>query len=580
MSWLLVVVMGLIVARSFQLQIVQGRHWQVEAEENRVAVLPLPAPRGIIYDSRGEQLLDNVASTDLVLDPVLLPSKENEAPLFDLLPGAAGITSKQLRGALTAARDHQRVTMLAPALEHDQVITVKSILNQLPGGVMLRSSSVRNYLYPKPLSHLLGYTGLASEEEVASRSELLLNDFTGKSGIEKQYDAKLRGRHGASYTEVDASGQPRRKVKVDPPQAGDDLHLTVDGELQRFIYQLLVELDKNSGRPRADKPLAAAVVALEPGSGKVRALVSYPAFDANVFSQPPQRASANSYLRQETSPLFNRAVSGTYPPGSIIKPLLAAAGLQEGAISPQTTFLSTGGIKRGQWFFPDWKTGGHGPTDVKKAIAESVNTFFYLLTGGDETRAGMGADKTVDWLKQFSWGEKTGIDLPGEATGLIPVPPWKEKNKGERWYIGDTYHLAIGQGYVLVTPLQVATATAAITNGGVVFEPRLLQDQSQPHGQRLPIQAQHLAMVREGMRAAVLEGSARSLKNLPIDLAGKTGTAQTGNEAETHAWFTSFGPYQQPELVITVLLEKGGEGDSHAVPVAEEIWRWWADNRH
>jgi len=560
-----VAVMGVIMGRSFQLQIIQGRHWQVRAEENRVAVLPLPAPRGIIYDSHGQQLVENVASTDVVLDPTQLPSEEYEAPLFDLLPGLTDVTYEDIRNALTAAREHKRVTLLAAAVPHDDVIGIESVIERLPG-VHLTSSSVRKYLYNDSLSHVLGYTGLADENELTQRQDLLLSDMTGKGGVEKQYDSRLRGRHGASYTEVDVAGRFQRYIKEEAPVPGEDLYLTIDADLQQFIYNLL-----------DDGARSGAVVVLEPDTGAVKALVSYPAFDPNVFSRPGRPDEMQNILEQPAQPLFNRAISGTYAPGSTIKPLIAVAGLEEGIISRQTTILSTGGIRVGQWFFPDWKAGGHGATNVTRALAESINTFFYLLTGGDGTRTGLGVKRTIDWLGAFSWGQTTGIDLPGETDGLLPSPEWKERTKGERWYIGDTYHLGIGQGDVLVTPLQVAVATAALANWGTIYEPQLVTGAGKPQGRRLPVTRQHLETVREGMRAAVQEGSARSLNALAIDVAGKTGTAQVGNDDDTHAWFTSFAPYNEPGLVVTVLLERGGKGDIDAVPIAEEIWRWWAD---
>lgn len=575
---LLVVVMGVIIGRSFQLQVLQGERWQVQAEENRVAVLPRPAPRGIIYDRYGQQLLENIASTDIALDPTLLPGEEHEAPLFDLLPGLAGVTYDDVRSALATARERGRVTLLAVALPHDDVIKVESALARLPG-VRLVSSSVRNYLYGQSLSHVLGYTGLVDEKELAERGDLLIGDITGKSGIEKQYDVRLHGSHGASYVEVDAAGQPQRDVGEEAPVPGEDLNLTLDAELQQYIYGLLTERDADPERPRADKPLAGAVVVLEADTGAVRALVSYPAFDPNVFTQPARRSEARAIFDRPTQPLFNRAISGTYPPGSTIKPLLAVAGLEEGIISQQTTFLSTGGIRIGEWFFPDWKAGGHGTTDVRRAIAESINTFFYLLTGGDETRVGLGIGKATAWLEAFSWGQLTDIDLPGEVAGLLPSPAWKKEAKNERWYIGDTYHLGIGQGDVLVTPLQVAVATAALANYGTVYRPHLISGADNFQGRQLSVGRRHLNTVRDGMRAVVQEGSARRLNSLPVELAGKTGTAQVGSADDTHAWFTSFGPYDSPALVVTVLLERGGKGDTDAVPVAEKIWQWWADRQ-
>jgi penicillin-binding protein 2 len=429
--------------------------------------------------------------------------------------------------------------------------------------VNLVSSTVRNYLYSYPLSHLLGYTGLV--------------DYTGKVGVEKQYDEQLRGEPGILYVEVDARQNPQKEVGVKESIQGEALCLAIDAELQEFIFNTLAEREARG-----------AVIVMDPRQGAVRALVNYPSFDANVFSQPAHKEAIKNFLQDDSQPLFNRAISGSYSPGSTIKPLLAAAALEEEVITKRTTMLSTGGITIGQWYFPDWKIGGHGVTDVTKAIAESVNTFFYSITGGDESQRGMGIKKSVEYLEAFSWGKKTGIDLPAEEDGLLPTPEWKQEVKHERWYVGDTYHLGIGQGDVLATPLQVTAATVGIANGGYLYEPRVAIDCSEDKKEvfltrakkrRLPISAGHMKTVQVGMRRAVLERSAKRLKSLPIEVAGKTGTAQIGGSEDTHAWFTSWGPYTNPELVITVLLERGGEGDKQAVPVAEEIWSWWGEHR-
>ena len=335
----------------------------------------------------------------------------------------------------------------------------------------------------------------------------------------------------------------------------------------------------------AENETIGSIIALDPRSGAIRALVNYPAYDPNAFSQPGKFSESTVFFGDERQPLFNRAISGSYAPGSTIKPLIAAAGLQEGVITRNTSFLSTGGINIGIWSFPDWKSGGHGQTNVTKAIAESVNTFFYLLAGGDENIKGLGVEKITEYLSAFSWGKTTGIDLPNEAEGFLPSAEWKKEVKDERWYIGDTYHLGIGQGDVLVTPLQVAVGTAAIANGTTVYQPFIVADKvaqnssRTEHKTKIPINKSHIQTVQEGMRQAVLEGSARRLSSLPLAVAGKTGTAQfAGGIENTHAWFTSFAPYDTPELTVTVLLEKGGKGDEHAVPIAQEIWQWWHEH--
>ncbi len=564
----------LLLGRSFYLQVLHGFDFRSRAEYNRVAPQLLPAPRGIFYDRNGAQLTENITSTDLILDPVLLPKVEDEGFLIDTLPTLVpGLTTETITEALLRSRRQQRPALLAKALEHDTVLTIEAQAANLPG-VRLVSSLVRNYPYGEVAAHILGYTSAVTSEELAADTTLVPTDTTGKAGIEEVYDGPLRGKHGIEYTEVNAAGRPLLHVGRQEPVAGEDINLTLDIELQKYIYSLFSDRAKEKV---VDGQTSGAAVVMDPRDGSVLAMVSYPSFDPNIFSQPSLSKDVGRFFSDKRQPLFNRAVDGTYPSGSIIKPFLAAGGLQEGVITDTTTVLSTGGLTAGSSHFLDWKAGGHGVTDVKKAIAESVNTFFYLLAGGDETHTGLGVEKINMYLKEFGWAVPTGIDLSSEAAGFIPNPAWKQATFHERWYIGDTYHLGIGQGNVLVTPLQIANGTAALANGSTLYTPHFKQLESVQQ-KKVPIDSRNIQTVREGMRQTVTGGSGRSLASLPIALAGKTGTAQIGGTTNTHAWFTSFGPYESPELVVTVLLERGGAGDTEAVPMAKAIWQWWIEH--
>ncbi len=574
--FLLTAVVLLLTGRSFYLQIVKGTELRSRAEQNRVDQLVIPAPRGLIYDRDGRLLVENISNTDLIFDPALLPVQENEGYLIDnlirLLPASDPETIKD---SLMKARTTQRPSLVARALDHDTVLSLQESAHDIVG-VRLMASLVRRYLYPQPLAHVLGYTGAVTAEELAQDGSLYLTDTTGKSGIEKTYDTMLRGTHGWTYTEVNAAGAPQTDLGRVAPIPGQDVRLTLDVELQTRLYDLFARQDQDKFAKTGQHTSGAAVV-MNPQSGEMLALVSYPAFDPNTFSQPSLLKDNEAFIDDTRNPLFNRATTGTYQSGSVIKPFIAAGALQEGLINASTTVFSTGGISIGPWRFPDWKAGGHGTTDVKKAIAESVNTFFYMITGGLDTQPGLGVEKTLDYLRKFGWAEPTGIDLPAEAAGFLPSRQWKEETKGERWYIGDTYHLGIGQGDVLVTPLQVATATAALANGQKLPQPHLVTKDTK--SKSLNISPTHIETIRQAMRQAVTEGSGRGLAALPVAIAGKTGTAQIGGSQETHAWFTSFGPYDNPELVVTVLLERGGEGDEQAVPFARQIWQWWIEQR-
>ena len=576
---------AVLLGRSFYLQIWQGTRWHTAAEDNRIVAVTLPAPRGIIYSQHGEQLVANVASTDVFFDPTQLPRTENESSLIERLPGLLDITPSTVQGLLRQTRVAQQPTRIVGALPHETVLAVEQELASLPG-VYLASTLVRDYIQPEELAHVLGYTSAVTAEEIASRSELLPIDSTGKSGLEFQYDSILRGRHGVRYQESDASGRTQKQLEEHLPVAGADLHTTIDLGLQTYLHHAFREW-----RSETDEPLGGgAAVALDPRTGAVRALASWPAYNPNVFSQPAESAAAGSVINAPGQPLFNRAIAGSYPPGSTIKPLIAAAALEEQIISSATVFPSTGGITIGPWHFPDWKVGGHGNTDVAKAIAESVNTFFYRITGGQEGAIGLGVTRAVEYLATFGWGTHTGVDLPEEASGFLPSPQWKEAFKNEPWYIGDTYHLGIGQGDVLATPLQVAVATAVVANGGILHQPFVVEEQVLPSGElqamprrsnRVDVTSRHLATVRNAMRETISSatGSGRRLATLPLPLAGKTGTAQIGGTEDTHAWFSSFGPYDEPELVVVVVLERGGAGDKVAVPFTEGIWQWWLEHR-
>ncbi len=572
---ILLCVMALILGRGAYLQIIKGDGFRSRAENNRVDTLVLIAPRGVIYDKNHVQLTENISSTDLVLDPSTLPAREDEGYLLDHLTQLVpGLSPQSVQEALDRTRKTQRETLLMKAMDHDTVLKIEQAKNEVPGA-MLASSLVRKYPFREALAHVLGYTSSVTADEIAKDDSLIATDTTGKEGIEQKYDTALRGQHGLAYTEVTASGREKTDLGEKPAIAGQDITLTIDSKLQQFIYGLFSEREAKAKEQHKDAVQGSAIV-MNPKTGAILALLSYPSFDPNIFSQPSLRVHAETIFENSLHPLFNRAVDGTYPSGSTIKPFLAAGALEEGVITENTTVLSTGGIAVGPWRFADWKAGGHGITDVKKALAESVNTFFYMVAGGLDAKSGLGVEKSTKYLKEFGWDEKTGIDLPSEAPGFLPSPEWKLKTTGQPWYIGDTYHFGIGQGDVLATPLQVAIGTAAVANTTSWFEPHLIEGSAKQH--KLTISPANMRVVQEGMRQAVTEGSARSLLDLPIPIAGKTGTAQIGGSEKTHAWFTSFGPYNSPDFVVTILLEQGGAGDADAVPFAREIWQWLAEN--
>lgn len=565
--------------KSGYLQIFQNDRYFAMAESNRIKTEYVKAHRGIIYDRNGRPLVQNVSGFSLSLVPASLPADEaKRAAVVSEVSKVTGVPVEDINSRISSSSPYYfQPVPIKTGIDYETAMAMKVSSQDLPG-VELDIDSWRKYLDGLPFSHLLGYVGkINAEEYVNLGREYLLNDNIGKSGLEKQYESYLKGRHGQEKYEVDALGRKKKIIYEVPMESGADLVLAVDADLQDKIYQVLEERLKGN--------LTASVIVSDPQSGEILAMVDYPSYDNNLFAKGISQADYKQLLEDEAKPLFARSFLGEYPSGSTVKIVVASGALQEGIVNRNTTVNSSGGIRIGQWNFPDWKYGGHGATNVTKAIAESVNTFFYYVGGGYGDFQGMGVPLLAKYFKLFGLSEKTGIDLPSEADGFVPSEEWKEEVKGEPWYIGDTYHLAIGQGDLLVTPLQVNSYTAAVANGGTLYRPHLLHQANLSDGSFEMVKpeairsgfvdASNIEIVRQGMRQTVTSGSARSLSAVPVEVAGKTGTAQWSSTKPNHAWFTGFAPYDDPVFCITVLVESGGEGSSVAVPIAKEILDYW-----
>lgn len=575
-----VAVLMFFTTRLFNLQIAQGLALRTSAEENRIRIKPIEATRGILYDRNGTPLVRNVPNLSLQAVPADLPKQE---ALHSEAVKLAGLLHEEVTGVerdLNAKRARSYLSvMVRDHLDYQTAIRIQLAEPNLPG-LHIEENATREYLGGEAFSHIIGYTGKISQQQYdAAPQRYLLNDEVGKDGVERSAEEMLRGTDGGQQVEVDAHGRELRIVASESPIAGKNVTLSIDAGLQQQAYVLLQKTIQENNA------LGGAVAAIDPRNGAVLALVSAPSFDNNAFVRGMDSATYQALEEDPHEPLFNRAITGQFPSGSTIKPILAATALTLGVINEKTTVLSTGGITIGQWFFPDWKAGGHGVTDVRKALAWSVNTFFYTIGGGTPTFPGLGVNRLVDAFRAFGLGVKTGINLPGEASGLVPTPQWKQKVKDEHWYIGDTYHISIGQGDLLVTPLQMALATAAIANGGILYQPQLIAHTAannqkavitQPVITRQNLADPHaMQVVREGMRQAVTDGSAVAAKNVVVPVAGKTGTAQFDTSKHTHAWFIAFAPYENPEIALAVVVEGGGEGHEAALPVARDLLQWF-----
>ena len=600
-SWLqvgLLLACGVLLFQLFNLQIMQGNDLKALAEGNRLRIQTILAPRGYIVDRYGEQLARNTASFSLVVTPVDVP-KDGLDGVIDQISQVFGMPKEEIQEKLKGL-DHNSLQqiIIKRGITQQESILFETRADQFPG-FSVKSIPIREYLDAEVFSHVLGYTGVVSERELADHESenYDLNDFIGKSGIELSYEKYLRGVNGNTQVEVDASGRPIKLLGNVEPEPGDVVELSIDAGLQEQLYRSFPEGSKG------------AAIAIDPRTGEVLALVSVPGYNNNLFAPGISSADYQNLLQNKNLPLFNRAISGTYPPGSTIKMVAAAAALQENVVTKDTIIYDGGVLVINNQFNPNikynfygWQRSGLGPMDVSSAIAESSDIYFYTVAGGhpNSNIEGLGAEKLADYYRKFGMGAVTGIDIQGEKPGTVADPEWKANyfqgdNIASKWYLGDTYHISIGQGDMLATPLQVAAWTAAIANDGTLNRPHLLKkvtDQSgglvfeltpelliNPH-----INPEHIVAIQEGMRENVIgdKGSGRSLATLPISSAGKTGTSQFdgADPTRTHAWFTSYAPYEDPQIVVTVLVEAGGEGHAASVPIAKDALKWWAENRY
>ncbi|MFA6306325.1 MAG: penicillin-binding protein 2 [Patescibacteria group bacterium] len=582
---------GVILSRAAWLQVVKGSYYYELAEGNRIRVERLEAKRGVIYDRAYRPLVRNSANFLLYFVPADLPKDglARQAIIQRVSENLADLQPEDILNLLSGIKpgslESYQPLFIADNIDYDKAMALYLESDKMPGVVITNKTRREYNLYSLSLSHILGYTGKINDKELAKfGSEYLPIDYIGKSGIENFWENEMKGANGKKQIEVDALGKEKKIINQEAGEDGHNLVLSIDITLQKKLEEAVIAALQKVHLNKA------CAIALDPNNGEILAMVSFPSYNNNDFARGLTQAEYDKIANHPDKPFINRCISGEYPSGSVIKPVIAAAALEENIINENTSFLSTGGIRIGQWFFPDWKAGGHGTTNVKRALAESINTFFYYIGGGYQDFKGLGLERMVKYEKLFGLDAQTGVDLPGEAGGFLPTAEWKKETKGEVWYIGDTYHLSIGQGDTLVTPLQVADYTAVFANGGSLYRPHLIkqvlnsQDQLIGEVDNKPIKAnivssKNINIIREGMRQTVTAGSARSLQSVPVAVAGKTGTAQWSSTKPTHAWFTGFAPYDKPEIVITILIEQGGEGSSVAVPIANEVLTWYFNQK-
>jgi penicillin-binding protein 2 len=588
-----IVAMFVFLAGSFWfVQGVQAEKYRGLSEANALREIEIPAKRGLIMDRVGKILADNRPAYSLQIDrvvmkPLVKADSNHKARLVEFLSTVLALPPQELQtrwDKASAAVVHTQPFVLAEELSMSQVATMQSQSIAFPE-VNVVPMQRRNYSYGTMAAHVLGFIGEVSEKDLAQNQELKQGDLIGKRGVELMYDQYLRGRSGAEYWEYDADGRrlseyvPARKT----PVPGDNIYLTVDFELQRRAEQYF-----------AENEMVGSAVALDPRNGEVLAMVSSPTYNPNIYSK---RFTPDVYKLITSNPFkieLNRAIQGLYSPGSVFKVVMAMAGLSEGVIGPGTTFSCGGsGVFRGRRF-RCWRREGHGAVSVETAMMKSCDIFFYNT--GDR----LGVDKIHDYANKLTFGEISHIDLDGERAGLVPSTKWANEKQHRKWYPSETISVSIGQGPLIVTPLQVANMIAAVANGGKVFQPHVVRyvDRVQKDGSykrfRVPSRVIHevalapnaLKAVKDGLWKVVNDdgGTGGNARVEGLDISGKTGTVQVIAQhgwvrAEglpfkyrDHAWFASFAPLNHPQMVVVVFIEHGGHGGTDAAPLAKLLY--------
>ncbi len=551
----------------WHLQVLEGVSLRELSEKNRIRVRPAAAPRGILFDRNGIALVDNRPAFTLSLIP---REMENRRTVLARLAILLKIPYAELAEALERLPpDSFMPVRVRRGLTLEEVTRVEEWKLELPG-VVVEVEPQRAYPTTRFAAHLLGYVREVNEEQLR-QGRSRRGDMVGQSGLEQLLDEYLRGRDGGERIEVDALGRPGQVIRHQEPIPGAHVVTTVDRRIQEVVEQAM-------------RGHAGAAVVMDPRTGDLLAMTSSPAFDLDQFTGPLGRDTWLRLVRDPHAPLLNRALQGQYPPGSLFKIVVAAAGLQEGSLTPADRVHCNGEFHLGARTFRDWKEGGHGEVDLHRALIQSCNIYFY--------RAGLkvGSEVITRYARAFGLGAPTGVALQGERRGLVPSVGWTRGPRGRAWQAGDTVNLSIGQGQLLVTPLQVARLMAAVANGGILWKPRLVQRVERPEGKLLYSEANEMTgyvelspvvweFLRRGLWGVVNEGGTGAAAHLPgLDVAGKTGTAQTVVRSEAahgqeHAWFVAYAPATDPQVVVVVLVERGGRGGQVAAPIARRIFQ-------
>jgi penicillin-binding protein 2 len=572
-----------LMGRLLFLQVGQFLHFRTLSNDNRIAVRPILPPRGLVYDRHNRLLAQNEPSFTLRLYPEKV---DNLEAMLDRLARELPLTTEQ-RSAIErrlAEREPYQPITLARGLDDASMARFAVRQHEYPS-IRIRARSRRRYLEDELTAHVLGYVGQPDKQDYTrfDAGHYPPGSRLGKMGVERSYEETLHGSPGQREVETDAFGRVVRELSTTPPEPGHNLVLTLDRDLQAVTHRALANTKE------------AAAVALDPGTGGILAMTSRPTFDPNQFIGQLTSRGWNELRNNPLEPLLNRVTQGLYPPASTIKPAIAVGALKRGIVEPDTRFTCRGSfrIPKDDHTFHCWRRSGHGPLNLKQALAQSCDVFFYKVA----RRLKIGPlHKT---LAQFGLGERTGVDLPSEGKGINPSRKWKRKNRHEVWFPGETINTGIGQGYLEATPLQLARMTAALANGGHLVQPHVVRGIEDPVSHRLryrrvvrepvnPATEENMALVRSAMRNVVasVNGTAHTIAGGPVPIAGKTGTAQVvGLDQERrdldpeeversrrdHGLFVAFAPARSPEIAVAVVVEHGVSGGGKAARIARRM---------
>ena len=590
-----IVCLLILFGRIFYLNILKGNANYLISENNRIRYVLIKAPRGVIYDRYHKAIVSNKTSLSLILLPRdFLDKKINSLDTrINTISNIFGLEKEELEKILAKIdQSSYEPILIKTNITSDMARVFESDIKEADRlGFYVIEDYMRSYSDSNAFTHVTGYIGRMNDDDIKNNPSYPIADLIGKYGIETQYEKYLHGLSGKKMMEVDASSKLNPELGIINPVPGNRLITTIDKELQQFLYDAVLKSVNKLGLHKA------TAIMTNPKTGEVLAMVSIPSIDADAFSSGAPKSVINETLNNKYNPFINRAISGLYSPGSTIKPLVALAALMEKTVNPEDNIKDVDAIVIPNKYnpskpsiFKDWKN--HGLINMHTAIAYSCNIYFYALGGGYKDIPALGITRLKKYWSLFHLGSNLGIDLDNEKDGNLPDPEYKKRVNPNNplWLLGDTYNVSIGQGDLLLTPLQIAYYIGSIANNGKIMKPyivsKILNDENQIIFEQKPkiiknvnIPTEYMDIVRDGMRKVITLGSGQLMKTIPFEVAGKTGSAQIQGNTKTNAIFAGFAPYKDPEILITVLLEEPPEGSVVTIPLVDEVLRYYYNNR-